>query len=237
MNCIIADDEPLARKRLENFLNEIPFLSLKASCANAMEVMLVLHQNEIDLLFLDIQMPKMTGITLLKTIAKPPLTIITTAFPNHALEGYELDVTDYLLKPFSFERFVIAVNKGKKIYDLSHESNAKIKSEEEFFFVKHNKVFEKISFTDILYIEGLQNYVLIHTADRKYTVYLSLKSMEDKIPASLFLKISRSYIVNLAKITRMDSTEIILNTTHLPIGRSYKDKVMSIILNPYLIRR
>jgi DNA-binding LytR/AlgR family response regulator len=141
MNCVIADDEPLARKRLENFLNEIPFLKLTALCSNALEVMNTLTESKIDLLFLDIQMPKMTGISLLKTIPNPPLTIMTTAYQNYALEGYELSVIDYLLKPFSFERFALAVNKAKKQYDLITSQNESTNIENTFFFFKPHQNF------------------------------------------------------------------------------------------------
>lgn len=237
MNCIIADDEPLARKRLENFLNEITFLKLAASCSNALEVLNFLTESKIDLLFLDIHMPKMTGINLLKTIAKPPLTIITTAHQNYALEGYELSVTDYLLKPFSFERFTLAVNKAKQQHDLLNPEKELKSTENNFFFVKHNKVFEKIFFNDILYIEGLQNYVLIHTAERKYTVYLTLKSIEEKIPVQEFLKINRSYIVNQNKITSINGDEINITGISLQIGGSYKESVLDALLNRHLVKR
>jgi DNA-binding LytR/AlgR family response regulator len=237
MNCIIADDEPLARKRLENFLNEIPFLSLHASCSNASEVMYALAEKKTDLLFLDIQMPKINGISLLKSLPQPPLTIITTAYQDYAIESYELAVTDYLLKPFSFERFTLAVNKAKQQHDLLHQKANTTDPENTYFFVKHNKVYEKIFFNDIIYIEGLQNYVLIHTTERKYTVYLTLKSMEEKLPADKFLKINRSYIVNKHKITGIDGEEIILGDSYLQIGRSFKETVMSKLLGLHLIKR
>lgn len=237
MNCIIADDEPLARKRLENFLNEIPYLSLSASCSNSAEVLQALTEKKVDLLFMDIQMPKMSGINLLKTLPQTPLTIITTAYQDYALESYELGVTDYLLKPFSFERFTLAVNKAKQQYDLMNQRTTKADSENAYFFVKHNKVYEKIFFNDIFYIEGLQNYALIHTAMKKYTVYLTLKSIEEKIPEDQFLKINRSYIVNKHRITSIDGEEIILNDIYLQIGRSFKESVMEKLLSPHLIRR
>lgn len=234
MNCIIADDEPLARKRLENFIKEIPFISVSHSCTNALEVLEVLSKEKIDLIFLDIQMPKMSGMNLLKTIPHPPLTIITSAHQDYAIESYELSVIDYLLKPFSFERFILAVNKAKHQFDLVNTATKPIST---FFFVKIDKSYEKIFFNDILYVEALQNYLVIHTAYRKYIVYLTLKSIEEQIPPHLFLKINRSYIVNIDKITSLDGNEIFIGQIHLQIGRSFKEDVMKQLLSKRLIRR
>lgn len=238
MNCIIADDEPLARKGLENYVNELPQLNLVALCTSAMEVMNTLAEKKVDLMFLDIQMPKMSGISLLKSLPNPPLTIITTAYQNYALEGYELSVTDYLVKPYSFDRFVTAVNKASQLFELQQQKNQGSSVDEKpFFFVKCDKSYEKIFFNDILYIEALQNYILINTAARKYIVYLTLKSIEEQLPPKMFLKINRSYIVNLHKVSSIDGNEVIVNSVPLQIGRSFKESVMQVLLNAHLIKR
>src|SRR5829696_9108918 len=166
MKCIIADDEQLARKGIENFVNKIPFLELVSLCNNALQVQEQLQKQKIDLLFLDIQMPGMTGIELLKKNKNLPITIITTAFPNYALESFELEVMDYLVKPIPFERFVKAVNKAREYYEIKKSSLSTRNDEVEYFFIKTNKQYEKIFLSEIIMVEAMQNYVLIHT-DKK----------------------------------------------------------------------
>lgn len=167
MQCILADDEPLARKGIENFIREIPFLELADSCCSAMQVMDVLSTKKPDLLFLDIQMPKMTGLDFLKSLPQPPITIITTAYPNYAVESYELAVIDYLLKPIPFERFVKAVNKAREYFELQNNVQANKEQAHDYCFIKCDKTYEKIDYADILFVEAFVNYVVIHLKGKK----------------------------------------------------------------------
>lgn len=237
MKCLLADDEPLARKGMENFIHEIPFLELQHSCTNAFELMDVLAHQKTDLVFLDIQMPKMSGISLLKIMPDMPLTIITTAHPDYAVESFELEVVDYLLKPIPFERFVKSVHKAKELFELRQQQTAHKPTQSDFCFIKCNKSYEKIFYNDILYIEGLQNYVVIYLKDRKYVSYLTLKGVEDQLAADQFIKVNKSVIVNLQRISSIEGNEILLDNTHIAIGRAYKEEVIDKILKRHLLKR
>ncbi|MEO6304231.1 MAG: LytTR family DNA-binding domain-containing protein [Bacteroidia bacterium] len=237
MHCIIADDEPLARKGMENFIRDVPFLDLVATCSDALEVIQITSEKKIDLLFLDIHMPKMSGITLLKNTVNLPITIITTAYPNYAVETYELAVIDYLVKPIPFERFIKAVTKAKDYFELLQQSKIGNDIINEFCFVKCDKSYEKIMYKNILYIEAMLNYAIIHTTDKKYITYVTLKAIEDQLPGSQFIKINKSFIVNVQKIQKIEGNEIILGVNHLQIGRAFKDTVMQLLLNGKLLKR
>lgn len=237
MNCVIADDEPLARIGLERFVNDTPFLSLVAMCTNGSEVIEVLREKKPDLLFLDIEMPKLSGINLLKTLKNPPLTIITTAYQDYALQGYELSVLDYLVKPFSFERFLSAANKAKSQYDLLQVGLKEKKTKKNFVFVKSEKNYVKLFFDDILYVSAMQNYCIIYTNEQKFIVYLTLKSLERELQPDLFLKTNRSSIVNLDKISGVNSNEVLVQGIPVSISRSCRDQVMATLLGKHLIKR
>ncbi len=237
MNCLLADDEPLARKGLENFIKDIPYLDLKASCSNALEVLDVLSKNKIDLMFLDIQMPKMTGISLLKTISKPPICIITTAYPNYAVESFELAVIDYLLKPIPFERFTKATQKAKEHFELQKSAENGTLQQHDYCFIKCDKTYEKINFSDLLMVEALQNYIILHTVYKKYITYLTLKSVEEQLPSSTFMQVNKSYIINTQHIQRVEGNEVSIGTTSISIGRSYKDAFMDKLLRDKLLKR
>jgi DNA-binding LytR/AlgR family response regulator len=227
----------LARKGIENFAKEIPFLNIVASCSNPVNVMELLSKQKIDLLFLDVQMPKMTGIEFLRTVKNPPLTIITTAFPNYALEGYELDVIDYLIKPISFERFIKAVNKAKEFFDVKEQSLSSGNDEIDYFFIKCEKHFEKIILNEILFVEALQNYVMIHTEKKRLITYVTLKTVEEYLPQSQFVKVSKSYIVPIAKIDSITGNEIKIGSHSIPIGRTLKEEVLNTIFKNKLLKR
>jgi DNA-binding LytR/AlgR family response regulator len=239
MRCIIADDEPLARKGIENYVREIPFLEHVASCSSAMEVIDALKDTTSDLLFLDIQMPKMTGLSLLRNVPNLPLTIITTAYPDHALESYELDVMDYLVKPIPFDRFVKAVNKAKDYHEIrrNDQRGKDNPGGGDFCFIKCDRSYEKIFYKDILFIEAMLNYVVIHVPGRKYISYLTLKSIEEQLPSSQFLKISKSYVVNILGVTKTDGQELSIGNVTLQIGRAFKEDVMTALLKGRLLKR
>lgn len=227
LSCIIVDDEPVARKILQEFVEKAPFVDLQGKFENATKAREYLQNNETDLMFLDIEMPKVSGLQFLQNAEIKPLVILTTAFPQYALEGYELDIIDYLLKPFAYSRFLKAIQKAKEYYDLKNANAANLLSD--YIFVKSEKRIEKIELKDILYIESLGNYVTIHAGNTKFIVYLTLKSLESQLPANEFLKIHQSFLVACSKISAIEGNEIKLGTKSLPISRNFRDSVMKMV--------
>ncbi len=227
---LIVDDEPLALEILENYISKIPDLELVSQCSNAIEANNVLQKENIDLMFLDIQMPQMTGIELLNSLSNPPKVILTTAFEEYAVEGFNLNVVDYLLKPIALDRFMKSVNKAKLLLSKSHSENL---TQEDFFFVKADKKLVKIHYTEILYIEGLKDYVIIKKEDGRVIALQTMKSLEEKMPSKLFKRVHRSYIVNIDRIKAVVGNSIELieggQTKSIPIGKNYKDELITII--------
>lgn len=223
--CIIADDEPIARQILENYLESFPNLELAASCKNAFEVLEVLENNQIDVLFLDINMPKISGLSLLKTLQKRPNVIITTAYPEFALEGFELSVTDYLVKPFSLERFMQAIQKVTKKQTNVIETVVKEKKAAESIFVKSDKKIIKLNFDAIFYAEAYGNYVKIYS-DNMILTAQTLSDFLEKLSHS-FIRIHKSYVINFNHLKMIDGNQVILeNNSKLPIGKSYKKELL-----------
>jgi DNA-binding LytR/AlgR family response regulator len=235
LSCIIVDDEPVARKILHEFVEHLPFMHLQGKFENATKAESFLKNNDIDIMFLDIEMPKISGLQLLKNIDKAPLVILTTAFPQYALEGYELEVIDYLLKPISFNRFVKAVQKARE-YKQMQQSGVFAQSAASWLFVKSDKRIEKIDLGDILYAETLGNYVIIHLRDKKIIAYLTLKSLETQLPSNEFIKIHQSFLVNCSKISAIEGNEIKIEDKSLPISRNHKDSVMDMVQQRILKR-
>lgn len=234
MRVIIVDDEPLAQDILETFVAKIPSLTLVKKCNNAIEAFEVLKHEDIDLMFLDIQMPQLTGIEFLKSLKQPPMVIFTTAYDNYALEGYELNVIDYLLKPISLERFMKAVNKAQNQYELlkggqAAEASVAEADPSDFIFVKADKKLVKVKYSEIKYIEGLKDYVIIRTDTGRVITLQTMKSLEEKLPLNLFKRIHRSYIVALDKIEAIVGNMIEIDKKHLPIGKNYRDELLDII--------
>jgi len=234
INCLIIDDEPVARKVIREFVEEVDFLVVKGMCENPLEANNLLKSEHIDLLFLDIEMPKMSGLTFLKNLQNPPVAIMTTAYPEHALQGFELDVLDYLVKPISMERFLKATNKARDFFNHQH---VRTTQEQDFFFVKCDQKIEKIMLKDLDYIEGLDNYVLIYTKEKKRIVYLTLKAIEAYLPASSFIRVHKSYLVPLQSIVAVEGNQVVLYSNQkLPISKHYKDQVMEKI-DAFLLKR
>ena len=234
MKILIVDDEPLAQDVLETYISQLSDLTLVRKCNNAMEAMTALQEEEIDLMLLDIEMPQITGTEFLKTIKNPPLVIFTTAYPNFALEGYELNAIDYLLKPISLDRFLKAINKAKEQFNLQKGSaNASIQTELDYFFVKADKKLVKVNYSDIIYIEGLKDYVIIKMEAGRIITLQTMKSLEGKLPRQIFQRIHRSYIVNIKKIKAVmgNMVEVVEKGTakHLPIGKNYRDKIYEVV--------
>ncbi len=238
MNTLIIDDEPLALDVLETYIGQIPQLNLVAKCSNALEANELLRAHAIDLIFLDIQMPQVSGVDFIKTLQHPPLFIFTTAYSNYALEGFELNAIDYLLKPISINRFMKAVNKALEQFELRkreeesdhepHEGDGK-----EFFFVKADKKLVKIKYDEILYIEGLKDYVIIRLEQGRVVTLQTMKSLEEKLPVDKFKRIHRSYIVSIDKIKAVDGTSVDVmekgQIKQLPIGKNYRDEILEIV--------
>jgi DNA-binding LytR/AlgR family response regulator len=226
LRCIIADDEPIARQILENYIQEIPYLELVASCKNAFEVMEVLEEKIIDLLFLDINMPKLSGLSLLKTMQQKPKVIITTAYSEYAVEGFELSVTDYLLKPFSLERFLQAVLKCQREEKVTNEAVLVEKDETiKSIFVKSDKKIIKLNFDDINHVEAYGNYIKIFT-NKMVLAPQTLSDFLKKLPNN-FLRIHKSFVINFNKLKLIEGNQLVLqNELKLPIGKSYKRDVL-----------
>jgi len=227
LRVLIVDDEPLAQEVIERYLRNINELELVGKCSNALEAFEVLHNEHIDLMFLDISMPVISGIDFLRSLRIAPAVIITTAYPDFALQGYELDVIDYLVKPISLERFMRAVNKVieriKKPTPVIAESK-QIKAD--YMFVKCDQKLIKIRFNDIDYIEGMKDYVKIFTNDKMIVTLHTMKFFENNLPSHIFIRIHKSYIVNVDAIKTISGNELEINQTRIPIGNSFKDNVL-----------
>lgn len=226
ITCLIVEDEPLARSLLVDYVNKTPSLHLAGACASAMEALEALRKNPVDLLFLDIQMPEITGITFLKILQKKPLVIFTTAYSQYALEGYELDVVDYLLKPITFERFLKAVDKAVTRLQNQHLPvslpTAAPAEKPDFVFVKDGTKMVKVMLDEILYVEGQKDYVTIHLPDKKITTLQRMKVLEEVLPADKFIRIHHSYIVALKAIDAVHRNDVQVGKTLLPVSDSYK---------------
>lgn len=237
INCIIIDDEPIARKGIAEYIADIDFLELKGQGENALAANTLLSSQNIDLVFLDIQMPKMTGIEFLKTLKNPPMVILTTAYSDYAVQGYELDVLDYLVKPISFDRFLKACNKAKELFELRKSNNNSLLKAEEYFFIRCKERFEKIKYDELLYIEAMENYVIFHTAKEKFISYLTFKAVESYLPADKFLKVHKSYIVAISKIESLNGDDMIIKGASIPIGRTLKEEVINKLVARKLLKR
>ncbi len=235
IRCLIVDDEELARKLLENYIDRLPHLSLSGACKDPTEAMEVMRQEVVDLLFLDIQMPGLTGVEFLRTLKVRPLVIFTTAYPDYALEGFALDVTDYLLKPFGFERFVQGVNKAAEILRLKESADGRIGGEGqrgatgsvgEYHLVKSEHKVHRLRLDDILYIEGMREYVAYYTKQGRILSLNSLKNLESTLPTGRFLRTHKSYIVAIDKISTLEGNLLHVGEARLPIGANYREAVL-----------
>lgn len=232
IRCIVVDDEPLARECITNYIQEIDFLSCVGSFSTVLEMNSSLSIEDIDVLFIDIQMPVINGLDFLKMTKNPPITILTTAFPNYAIEGFELNVLDYLLKPISFNRFFAAVTKAKKQYALQQSATdtVLIQEEQDCFFIKCDGKYEKIYVNTILFVQAMQNYVIIQTTERRYVTLLFLKNVIEELDKKAFIRVHKSYVVAIAKIDTIKSHEICIREYKIPLSRNYKKEVMPVII-------
>jgi DNA-binding LytR/AlgR family response regulator len=229
-NCIIIEDEPLAAEILEDYIADVPFLNLKHTYPDAIRALEGLRAGNIDLIFLDINLPKLKGLDFIQTLKHPPNIIITTAYHEYALQGYELNVVDYLLKPIEFSRFLKSVNKLKSIVSgKAGTAPISVGDSRDHMFVNTNRKKVKLYFKDILYIESLKEYVRIYTTEKILTAKFQLGQIDELLPKAEFLRIHRSFIVSKAKIEAYNSAEVEINGKSLPIGRSYKELVVGFL--------
>ena len=228
---MIIDDEPLAREGLASYVQDIDFLHLNGVCENPVELIRMLDQQPADLIFLDIQMPKMNGIDFLKITPHPPMVIITTAYPSYALEGFQLNVLDYLLKPVTFDRFYKSVTKARDYHQLLHRAGNPPAPAADYFFIKCGSKYEKIHFEDILYVEGMQNYITIYTRKSKYVTLLYLKHLEQNLDHTAFIRVHKSYIVAIDKIEAIEGNEIFIQSHRIPISRNYREQVIEKVVS------
>lgn len=233
IKCILTDDEPFARKGLQGYIGQIDFLDLRGICENAVELNSLLKKEPVDLLFLDIEMPYMTGIEFLRQLATPPRVIFTTAYEKYAVQGFELEVLDYLLKPISFERFLRSANKAFDYFRLQHASA----TPGDYIFVKSDSRLEKIAFTDILFAEALENYVAIYTREKKIITHLTLKMLQEKLPATSFIQPHKSYLIAIDKIGSIEGNILHIGNYQVPISKYLKEEIMEKIVNSRLLKR
>ena len=231
IRCLAIDDESLALDLLEDNIRKVPFLELAGKCKSAAEAIEILRSEKVDLLFLDIQMPDISGIQLVKSLSQKPLVIFTTAYEKYALQGYELDVLDYLLKPFPFERFLKAVNKAMEYIAFREKENltGELNRGENFIFVRADYKLVRIDLRDILYIEGLKDYIKIYTGEKPVITLMGMNEIMEKLPSGNFIRVHRSFIVNLLKIEYIQRNMIIIGNKEIPVSDHYKENFYKVI--------
>jgi len=227
LSCLVVDDEPLAREILEKYISDCPMLDLKASCSNAFEAIDILEKGDIQLVFLDINMPKLSGISMIRTLENPPEIIFSTAYPEYAVEGFELDAVDFLVKPFSFERFMKSVNKANKRLEMQgNRSSEASQGESAYLVVKAEGKIYRLQLAEILLLEALGDYVRIHTRAAIITTHDTLKNLVKSLPADLFMRVHRSYIIALDKIHFLEGNRLRIGEQDIPLGHSYRDQLL-----------
>jgi len=240
LKCIIIDDEPVARKVLQEFIEEIDYLELMGQVENPLKAIPLLNDNEIDIIFLDINMPKITGIDFLKSSKTNANVIMTTAYPAYAAEAYGLDVLDYLVKPIAFERFLKACNKAKEMREmkaLKGTTGNQPNKTSDHFFIKCNNQIEKVFYADLIYAEAMLNYVMLYTNTKKLMVYVTIKSLEEQLPANIFIKVHKSFIVNMNKIKSIEGNILDIGNEKIAISQSLREKVIHQIVKDKMIKR
>ncbi|MDF1546536.1 MAG: LytTR family DNA-binding domain-containing protein [Bacteroidales bacterium] len=236
IKCITIDDEPLALKQMQSYIQKTPFLELVAACQSAFDAMEILANEDIDLLFVDINMPDLNGLDFVKSLNKKPLIIFTTAYSEYALEGFKVDAIDYLLKPIAYHDFLKAAHKAEKYLINVKDLSEKLQSDNEHLFIKSEYKIIRINLSDIKYIEGMREYVRIHLLNSKPVMsLLSMKSIEQQLPANRFMRVHRSFIVNLIQVNMIERNRIVFdNDVYIPISEQYKDKFQAFLDKNFL---
>ncbi len=232
LRCLAIDDEPLALELLEDNISQVPFLKLEGTCSNALEALKFLQTQSVDLIFLDIQMPGLTGLQFIQSLVEKPMIILITAYEKFALEGFNLDVIDYLVKPVPLDRFIKACNKAWELYNLKNRKAETTQAEPEYFFVNVEYSLLKVEFADIKWIEGLKDYIKIHlkSSSKPIVTRMSMKSLEDELPASKFIRVHKSFIISIPCITSVRKNSVFIGNEEIPIGDNYKEAV-NILVN------
>lgn len=231
MNCLIVEDEVLAQDVLALYISKLDFLTLTGRCNNALQAFTTLNREQVDVMFLDIKMPEMSGLDLVKSLKNPPKVIVTTAYDEYALEGYELDIVDYLIKPIRFERFLKAINKVKQLQNTSQDPGIVSKVIDETFYVRSDRKLVRIDSREVRYMESLKNYLAIHTESKKILIYTTLSNIEEELNFNpYFIRVHKSFIVNTRFVAEVGNNMIRLkDNTELPIGGHYKDSLLQAI--------
>jgi DNA-binding LytR/AlgR family response regulator len=237
LTCIIVDDEPIARKVLQEFIEEIDFLELKGQAENPLRAVALLNMYDIDIISLDINMPKINGIDFLKNSNLDAHIIITTADPMYAVDAYGLDVLDYLVKPISLERFLKACNKVKEMEAQKKSTPSPVNNANNHFFIKSENQIEKVFYDDLLYAEAMMNYVMLHTSSKKMIVYITIKSLEEQLPSEIFIRVHKSFIVNFSKIKSIEGNILNIGNVKIAISQNLREKVISEIVKDKMIKR
>jgi DNA-binding LytR/AlgR family response regulator len=237
LKCVIIDDEPIARKVLQEYIEEIDYLELVGQAENPLKAMTLLNAQEIDILLLDINMPKINGIDFLKSSRGDASVIITTAYAKYAVESYGLDVLDYLVKPIGFDRFLKACNKAKDAREAKKSTKGQPQKPDDHFFIKSNNQIEKVFYNDLLYAEAMLNYVMLYTSSKKMMVYVTIKSLEEQLPADLFIKVHKSFIVNISKVKSIEGNILDIGNEKITISQGLREKVVSEIVKDKMIKR
>lgn len=236
LQCLVVDDEPIARTGIIDFIEQLDFLQVAGSCGTAMEASDFIHKNQVDLLFLDINMPYLSGLELLESMENPPLTILTTAYSEHALDGYRLQIVDYLLKPITFQRFHQATTKARQMHQLQRLQKQP-QAMDPYLFVRQKDSFKKIQWADILYVEGMQNYAKLKFKDQELIIHQTLVSLEEILPSDHFFRIHKSYLVNISKIDVVSGGRIFIGDHELPISRHRREDLLKEVVYNKLISR
>jgi len=236
LQCLVIDDEPLARDGIIDFCSKLDFLQVAGSCSTAMEASDYIQQGNIDLLFLDINMPYLSGLEFLESLEHPPLTILTTAYSEHALEGYRLQIVDYLLKPITFKRFYQAALKARQ-HHLMNITPKHPQPLDTFLYIRQGDSFQKISWVDILFIEGMQNYAKLHFKDRELVIHQTMISLEETLPKDNFFRIHKSYLINISHIDSVSGGRVFINGNELPISRNRREDLLKEVVYTKLLSR
>ncbi len=237
LRCLVVDDEPIAIKGVVNFINQLDFLEVTDTCTSAMRATEILKSKDIDLMFLDINMPMLSGLEFLESLDKSPLTILTTAYSTHALEGFRLNVVDYLLKPLEFQRFFQAANKALDLFQsriIIQNSNEGSDSD---MYIRQGDTFQRIIWEDILFVEGMQNYLKLHFKDKTFVIHQTMASLEEMLPKDSFFRIHISYLINIKKIDAISGGRVFINGKQLPISRHRKEDLLKTVVYVKLISK
>lgn len=239
IKAIIVDDEPLAREGLELHVQEVSDVDLVGQFGHPTDAISFLENNPVDLLFLDVEMPDMNGIELLKALSEPPLTVLTTAYTDYALAGYELGVIDYLVKPVRLERFLSAANKAREYLRLQElsDQNETSTQVEDHIFLKADRKFIKVMLKDILYIKGMKDYVMVYTKDSRVITAMNMKTINSQLDSSRFVRVSKSYIINVANIVEVKNNSVMISDVEIPLGKKYKEHFIDNFIRSRLLER